>query len=167
MRTFTDLHGRFEPPLPDWGPPHPGEPAHGYVVRLGAMSGIGSVAVLLNSHGLNGRDIQPAECLEFALSFPISGKEQLIHATPVVSPTSVAIMGQEIRRRHWQVGRRRFCPACLAESPHHRVWWDMPAFARCPHHDLDVVDRDASGHPVPWWSASFICRSSDAAPYGV
>lgn len=155
MRTFTDLHGRFEPPLPDWGPPRPGEPAHGYVVRLGAMSGIGSVAVLLNSHGLNGRDIQPAECLEFALSFPISAKEQLIHATPVVSPTSVTIMGQEIRRRHWQIGRRRFCTACLAESPHHRAWWDMPAFARCPDHDLDVVDRDASGHPVPWWSASF------------
>ncbi|MWV24682.1 hypothetical protein FVE89_22405 [Methylobacterium sp. 2A] len=169
MRTFTDLHGRFEPPLPDWGPPHPGEPAHGYVVRLGAMSGIGSVAVLLNSHGLNGRDIQPAECLEFALSFPISGKEQLIHATPVVSPTSVAIMGQEIRRRHWQVGRRRFCPACLAESPHHRVWWDMPAFARCPHHDLDVVDRDASGHPVPWWSASFTRAptGTDLLRYGV
>ena len=155
MRTFTDLHGRFEPPLPDWGPPHPGEPAHGYVVRLGAMSGIGSVAVLLNSHGLNGRDIQPAECLEFALSFPITGKEHLIHATPVVTPTSVVIMGQEVRRRHWQIGLRRFCPACLAESPHHRAWWDLPAFARCPDHDIDIVDRDASGHPVPWWSASF------------
>jgi hypothetical protein len=155
MRTFTDLHGRFEPPLPDWGPPHPGEPAHGYVVRLGAMNGIGSVAVLLNSHGLNGRDIQPAECLELALSFPISGKEHLIQATPVVSPTSVVILGQEVRRQNWQVGRRRFCPACLAESPHHRVWWDLPAFARCPHHDVDIVDRDASGHPVPWWSASF------------
>lgn len=169
MRTFTDLHGRFEPPLPDWRAAYLGEPAHGYVVSLGAMNGIGSVAVLLNSHGLNGRDIQPAECLEFALSFPITGKEQLIHSTPVVSPTSVAIMGQEIRRRHWQIGLRRFCPACLAESPHHRVWWDLPAFARCPDHEIDIVDRDASGHPVPWWSASFT-HAPTGAPlprYGV
>ena len=35
MTTFTDLHGRFEPPLPDWGPPHPGEPAHGYATSAG------------------------------------------------------------------------------------------------------------------------------------
>ncbi|MFC6773059.1 TniQ family protein [Methylobacterium gregans] len=133
------------------------------------MNEVGSIAVLLNSHGLNGRDIQPAECLEFALSFPIAGKDHLIHATPVVTPTSVVIMGQEVRRQHWQIGRRRFCPACLSENPHHRVWWDMPAYARCPYHDLDVLDRDASGRPVPWWSASFTHTPSgaDLLRYGV
>ena len=169
MTTFTDLHGRFEPPLPDWRAAHLGEPGHGYVVSLGAINEVGSIAVLLNSHGLNGRDIQPAECLEFALSFPIAGKDHLIHATPVVASTSVVIMGQEVRRRHWQIGRRRFCPACLSEGPYHRVWWDMPAFVRCPYHDLDVLDRDPSGHPIPWWSPSFTHAPSgaDLLRYGV
>lgn len=155
MSRFTDLRGRNEPPLPAWGTPRLGEPAHGYLLRLGSMNGVGSISVLLNSHGLNGRALQPAECLDFALSFPIEGKEQLVRATPVISQTAVLLMGQQLRRRDWQISLRRFCPACLAENPYHRVWWDLPAFARCPDHDIDILDRDVAGRPLPWWSPSF------------
>ncbi|MGA0594268.1 TniQ family protein [Enterovirga sp. CN4-39] len=154
-RVFTDLGGRNEPPLPQWDKPKPGEPAHGYVVRLGALNRRPSVSVMLASHGLNGISLQPAECLAFAKSFPIQGRDELAQATPVVFPNRVTIMGQEVRRKHWQLLRRRFCPACLAEQAYHRAWWDLPSFARCPYHDLDLEWRDPSGRPLPWWSPSF------------
>lgn len=155
MRTFTDLQGRDEPPLPSWDAPKPGEPAHGFVARLCWQSRRPSVAALLTGYGLNGRDFQPSECLEFAFSFPISGKDALAAATPFVEPNRVEFLGQAVRRRQWHISQRRFCPACLAEDPYHRVWWDLPAFARCPYHELPIECTDPGGHAVPWWSPSF------------
>ena len=36
---------------------------------------------------------------------------------------------------------RRACPSCLAESPHHRCWWDIQVVSACPAHGLALVDR--------------------------
>lgn len=155
MRAFHDPYRPDEPPLPAWDAPRPGEPAHGFVVRHVGLNGRASVRTTLIGHGLNGRSIRPDECLEFALSLPFRDREALVHATPVVSADRVAVMGQVVRRRQWQIERRRFCPACLAEDAYHRAWWDLLAFRRCPHHDIDLVDRDAGGRPVPWWFPSF------------
>ncbi|WP_188312079.1 TniQ family protein [Salinarimonas soli] len=155
MRTFTDLKGRDEPPLPTWDAPKLGEPAHGFVTRLCWLARRSSVAALLTGHGLGGRDIKPSECLEFAFSFPIREKDALLAATPIVEANRVAFLGQAVRRRQWQISQRRFCPACLAENPYHRVWWDLPAFARCPYHELDIACTDAGGLALPWWSPSF------------
>ncbi len=130
MGRFTDLRGRSEPPLPAWGAPYLGEPAHGYLLRIGSMNGVGSVSVLLNSYGLNGRALQMAECLDFALSFPIEGKEQLILATPIVSQTSVSLMGQHLRRRDWQISLRRFCPRLSCREPIPPRLWILIAFTR-------------------------------------
>ncbi|GJE54875.1 TniQ family protein [Methylobacterium thuringiense] len=155
MATFCDPYHPDQPPLPTWRSPRPGEPAHGFVVRHAGLNHRSSVRTMLIGHGLNGRHPQPHECLEFALSIPFEGHEALVHATPTVSPDGVTLMGQVVRRRQWQIDLRRFCPACLAEDAYHRTWWDLPDFRRCPHHDLDLLDRDGNGRPLPWWSPSF------------
>lgn len=150
-------NGEVEPPLPRWPdePPRVDEPAHGYVVRLAAANHQHSASVLLESFGLDGRAFRPDECLRFALSMPIREKNNLVRATPIVTRKTVDLMGERFRKRDWSNERRFFCPACVAEDPYHRCYWDLTVYRRCPHHDTEIVCRDKSGRLVPRWFPSF------------
>jgi hypothetical protein len=158
---YVDLHGRGEPPLPDWDEPRHDEPAHGYFVRLTGLNNQLSASVVARSFGLNGRDLQPSECLDFAMSFPIEGRERLLSATPTVNNATVKMFGETFRRRDWSIDRRYFCPGCLAEDAYHRSYWDIVVFRHCPFHDRPLRCVDTSGHTVPWWSPSF-----ESSPFG-
>src|ERR1700730_6882943 len=160
-KKYVDLHGRGEPPLPNWDKPRLDEPAHGYFVRLTGLNNQLSASVVASSFGLNGRDLQPAECLDFAMSFPIEGKERLLSATPTVNNATVKMFGETFRRRDWSIDRRYFCPGCLAEDAYHRSYWDIVVFRHCPFHDQPLRYVDTSGHVVPWWSPSF-----EGSPFG-
>jgi hypothetical protein len=152
---YTDIHGRGEPPLPNWDEPRLDEPAHGYLVRLASLNHQKSAKVLAETFGLNGRDLQPKECLDLALSLPAKHKERLIRATPTVTSKSVELMGEVFKSRDWSVSRRFFCPACLAGDGYHRCYWDLAAFRRCPFHEIPIVCEDSAGRPMPWWCPSF------------
>lgn len=39
------------------------------------------------------------------------------------------------------MARRRVCPQCLVESPHHRAIWDLSFVAICPVHCVELVDQ--------------------------
>ena len=162
-KKYVDLHGRGEPPLPEWDEPRHDEPAHGYFVRLAGLNNQLSASVVASSFGLNGRDLQPSECLDFAMSFPIENKERLLSATPTVNNATVKMFGETFRRRDWSIDRRYFCPGCLAEDAYHRSYWDIVVFRHCPFHDQPLRCVDTSGHTVPWWSPSFesspFCKS--------
>ncbi|SFM13672.1 TniQ protein [Bradyrhizobium sp. NFR13] len=161
LAKYTDLHGRGEPPLPSWDDPRHDEPAHGYFVRLAGLNDQLSASVVASSFGLNGRGLQPSECLDFAMSFPVENKERLLSATPTVNTTTVTMFGETFRRRDWSIDRRYFCPGCLAEDAYHRSFWDLAIFRHCPFHDKPLRCVDASGHEVPWWSPSF-----EFSPFG-
>jgi len=152
---YMDLHGRGESPLPNWDRPRQDEPAHGFFVRLAGLNGQLSASALANSFGLNGRVLQPSECLDFALSFPIVSKDRLHSATPIVSKTTVTLFGETFRRRDWSIARRHFCSGCLAEDAYHRSFWDLVAFRQCPFHDYPLRCVDISGNAIPWWLPSF------------
>jgi len=158
---YTDLHGRGEPPLPNWDKPRHDEPAHGFFVRLAGLNNQLSASVVASSFGLNGRDLQPSECLDFAMSFPIANKERLLSATPTVNTATVTMFGETFRRRDWSIDRRYFCPGCLAEDAYHRAYWDLVMFRHCPFHNQPLRCVDLSGHKVPWWSPSF-----EYSPFG-
>jgi hypothetical protein len=158
---YIDLHGRGEPPFPGWDEPRQDEPAHGYFVRLAGLNEQLSATATASSFGLNGRGIQPSECLEFAMSFPIENKERLLTATPIVNKATVTMSGETFRRRDWSIDRRYFCPGCLAEDAYHRSFWDIVVFRRCPFHDQPLRCVDSAGHAVPWWSPSF-----EYSPFG-
>jgi len=161
LAKYTDLHGRGEPPLPNRDEPRHDEPAHGYFVRLAGLNDQLSASVVASSFGLNGRDLQPSECFDFAMSFPVENKERLLSATPTVNTTTVTMFGEAFRRRDWSIDRRYFCPGCLAEDAYHRSYWDLVVFRHCPFHDLPLRCVDTSGHAVPWWSPSF-----EHSPFG-
>src|SRR5262245_46251600 len=106
--TYIDVHGRGEPPFPNWDDPRHDEPAHGYFVRLVGLNNQLSARAAAHTFGLNGRDLQPSECLDFAMSFPIE-KKQLLVATPTVNRATVTMFGETFRRRDWSIRKRYFC----------------------------------------------------------
>ncbi|NEU97992.1 TniQ family protein [Bradyrhizobium uaiense] len=46
--------------------------------------------------------------------------------------------------------RRRFCPACLEQSWHHRFWWDLETVSTCPRHGLELVGVCICGADFGW-----------------
>lgn len=141
--------------LPLRRPPMFGEPAHGWLVAHVTQNQGYSVRQYAESLGFNGRDINPSELLYWMKSLNLGNIRYAEAATPIFQGNDVIIMGQTMRRKQWSVYRRRFCPACLAESPHHRTWWDIAPFRHCPFHGLDLVSSDDDGCEVSWWWPSF------------
>lgn len=146
--------------LPTRRPPLFGEPAHGWLVAHVAQNKGHSARVYAESIGFNGRSLQPTELLVWMRSMNLPNMHLVEAATPTFDGNDVTIMGQTMRKKQWSIERRRFCPACLAESPHHRTWWDIVPFRCCPFHGMDLVSTDAYGDEVSWWWPSFETSSS-------
>ncbi|KAA0588895.1 TniQ family protein [Azospirillum oryzae] len=68
------------------------------------------------------------------------------------APSRTRRFGKHILPRRlvsWQ--RRRFCPGCIAESPHHRAIWDISLVSACPLHACRLVFQcDACGKSLEW-----------------
>ncbi|WP_165504603.1 TniQ family protein [Rhizobium leguminosarum] len=149
---------RLTSPFSTWAvEPAEGEPAHGYVNRLVDGEGHNSLRVYGNWIELNGRNIVPEAMLETVCSLPISEerRNRLRHATAIERDGSFVLARQRFSPRDLSFAARRWCPACLAESAHHRTWWDIVALRRCPYHDTKIMDRDPDGMPVKWWWPRF------------
>ena len=136
------------PPLPTWPAsvcPH--EPAHGFFRRLADVNGQSSIRPLAAAHGLNGRDLDLMETLEFCSRFPVEGVDDLRRNTPIVRGHLVEILDETFRcPRDWSAVNPRVCPGCLQESPHVRNWFDINVLRRCPIHGCELVG-DTLWHP--------------------
>lgn len=155
-------------PFSNWSlKPKLGEPARGYFLRLVANEGHDSTTVYGNEIGINGRRLAAEEALDTMLMLPLAEehKEALRRYSPVADGAYYDICGQRLRQRQMNVRTRRFCRACLADSPHHRVWWDIVAFGTCPEHGTPVEKTDASGQPIGWWWAD-VASDMDGNPLG-
>jgi len=51
---------------------------------------------------------------------------------------------------------RRLCPACIAESQHHRFWWDLRPITTCPRHQLCLIDTCVCGSKLKWRDPSLL-----------
>ncbi|UNK39133.1 TniQ family protein [Shinella sp. H4-D48] len=143
-------------PFSNWSlKPLLGESARGYFLRLVANEGHYSASVYGNEIGINGRRLTPEETLDTLLTLPIGDehKAALRLYSPLADGSFYNLGGQRLRQRQMVFSTRRFCRACLAVSPHHRVWWDICAFRTCPEHGTPIEDVDASGQPIGWWWA--------------
>lgn len=136
------------PPLSAWpASVHSYEPAHGFFRRLADCNGQSSIRPLAASQGLNGRDLDLAELLEFCSGFPVEGIEHLRDNTPIVHGHLVEIMHETLRfPRDWSAAKPRVCPGCLQQSSHHRNWFDINLLRHCPLHGCELVD-DMPWHP--------------------
>ena len=155
-------------PFSNWSlKPKLGESARGYFLRLVANEGHDSTTVYGNEIGINGRRLAAEEALDTMLMLPLAEehKEALRRYSPVADGAYYDICGQRLRQRQMNVRTRRFCRACLADSPHHRVWWDIVAFGTCPEHGTPVEKTDTSGQRIGWWWAD-VASDMDGNPLG-
>ncbi|MDW9735736.1 hypothetical protein GOC00_08540 [Sinorhizobium meliloti] len=158
----------FRLPFTSWrSKPGLGDPAHGYFARLVAEGQHVSARVYANELEINGRNIVMQELLDELLKLPLSEeyKESLIRWTPILDDGFQRLAGETLRKRQMSFYNRRFCRACLAESAHHRVWWDIVDFHICPFHAEPIDDRSAAGDQIKWWFPSFE-TDPDGEPLG-
>lgn len=141
-------------PFSNWSlKPLPGEPAHGFFLRLVANEGHYSARVYADEIGLNGRKVEPGVALDTIISLPISdeSKAALKACTPLAEGKYYQISGQRLRTHQMSFTSRRFCPGCLAESAHHRAWWDIVDFHICPIHNQPIESLTETGEKIGWW----------------
>lgn len=69
-------------------------------------------------------------------------------------PRRVEVRGEyfnseDISRRH------RWCRACLHESGHGRLWFNIRPIRRCPYHGIALEGRLRSGQEIPFYRTSY------------
>jgi hypothetical protein len=143
---MTDFARDWEPTpigLYDWEAPRPEETAQGLLLRLAEMHGHASsdrtaACVAVSRSRMAHGDAGQIEKLAAAIRQDVTA----LKADSVLRDTDGRLMlrGHDLTD-FINFGVRRLCPGCLAESRHHRFWWDVRSIASCPRHGLRLVDR--------------------------
>ena len=150
---------RYTVPMNVKVPLHPGEPSYSLLLRTSVMHGRTRIWTMFQRSGLDGggsvADLDPA-----FVAFLCNHAENSVRAaSPTVTPAGARILSDEVKRTQFSVQHRRWCSACLAQSDHHRVWWDLPAFVACPEHGIRISEACGCDRR-PRWKKSFPTRCS-------
>lgn len=103
------------------------------------------------------RVLNHADALAFLekYPFPHTVKVHLRRSVVTVEPrqakystSRVFLRGEVVNNEDASLSRRRWCRACLHESDHRRIWFDLTVFERCPYHGLPIESVLASGEPI-------------------
>lgn len=140
------------PPLSAWpAEVLPDEPAHGWFQRLAEANSAYSASKLAVLLALNGRNLDPAELLDFCLKFPAKNIMALTSNTPILSDHRVVLRGQVFNPvTDFSVRRPRVCPRCIGESRHHRNWFDLQIIGGCPIHGV-LLTGGPENDRLSWW----------------
>lgn len=154
-----------------WIEPKPEEPAHGFLVRLARRHHVDSVREFAANLGIDAIEDVEA-CLSALSRSRFATPEHIaslrrwtadVHGLATRRFASgrgdrlqsfVSLGGQTVRRDDWTLATRRFCPACLAEDPYHRAWFDLAFVRTCPIHGVDLTDVAPDGTSVGWKRSS-------------
>jgi hypothetical protein len=154
-------------PLPRWFPREPYESPPGCLLRLAECNGLPGTSVVRLMTGLAVHRIKTGKDLEdLAAVLHCDIKKLRRNATFEKGKSLAAVGGQVLRPRtdfaDFTAGFRRACPACLAEAPYHRVWWDWTFVSSCPFHDCMLAKNCSCGSTLTWEDGSpFRCRLCD------
>lgn len=133
-----------------WDEPGEHEPAHAYFSRMAGRNLQTSARVFALEMGFDGRQLPVADCLDAVRHLPIKGMDRLVAATPVVTHRTVQLLGQTVRRRHWSGDEPRWCPGCIAESPHYRTYHGLIDFTVCPFHGCPIEIGTNGDDSLSW-----------------
>lgn len=148
-----------------WDEPAEFEPAHAYFSRMAGRNLQTSARVFAEEMGLDGRHLPTADCLDAVRHLPLKGMDGLVAATPIVTPWTVHFLGQTFRRRHWSGEEPRWCPGCIAESAHYRVYHGLIDFTVCPIHGCPI-EVGTGGENSLSWRHPTMAHTPDGTPVG-
>jgi hypothetical protein len=129
-----------------------GEPAYRYFARLVAEESLPSAQTYARSIGIETGSLLSEEISDKVYELPLSedARTSLERWSPRKKGRFYDLAGQRVRVRHLSTTRRRFCRGCLADSPSHRIWWDIVSFRRCPVHGTEIEDKYGDDRPIYW-----------------
>lgn len=139
-------------PFSFWTPPRLGEPDYGYFVRLVGEEYHKSARVYLAAVWDGGGSTFVSRASKVVHAIPLRREQRALldRWSPDLDLKEVVVADQLLHSFQFNIGCRRFCAGCIAESAYHRVWWDLSSFQRCPFHRTTLVSRTASGRPYKW-----------------
>ncbi|KKB08797.1 TniQ family protein [Devosia chinhatensis] len=124
------------------------EPAHALLLRTVAHNGSSSFRRVLRNCGVPSNHSVAKADLMLVAHLCGADEEMLRHATAQRLDEGVELLGQWLRSEYFSEMWRRWCPACLAEEPYHRVWWDVTTVTACPFHGVELVNRCGCDKPL-------------------
>lgn len=138
-------------------PPGAGESANGYLLRLVRAQGIPSMLTFNIWNDVPDNLVRHEKSMLTIDShpFPEDWKARVRNATPTTVGECVEIAGERFKPIQVSRIKRRWCPACLAEAPYHRVWWEIVCVKKCPYHGIPLEMRDLGGGVVSWTWTDF------------
>jgi hypothetical protein len=138
-------------------PPGAGESANGYLLRLVRAQGIPSMLTFNIWNDVPDNLVRHEKSMLTIDShpFPEDWKARVRNATPTTVGECVEIAGERFKPIQVSRIKRRWCPACLAEAPYHRVWWEIVCVKKCPYHCIPLETRDLGGGVVSWTWTDF------------
>jgi TniQ len=74
----------------------------------------------------------------------------LLAYSPVLRDDDKLVLRGHVVDKYLHFGVRRLCPGCIAESNHHRFWWDLVPVSMCPRHRLELVGACPCGAELGW-----------------
>lgn len=141
-----------ETPLPLWFSPEKDEPAHGILIRLAERNGIEGFTRVSDLTGLRVARLRVGNGVERLASIIRCDPVSLMNSTATSDASgNVLIRGERLSiKRDLSRVSRRLCPECVADSAHHRFWWDLKFVTTCPKHRTKLVDVCSCGKKLSW-----------------
>ena len=154
---MSNIRAQFKVPMPARVDHQIDEPAYGLYLRTCAANGRVRTYTAFQRCGITTgqsvSDIDPINVAHLCKNEP----GPIAWATPKVTPAGVSLFNDRVGRDHFSAVHRRWCPACLEESPHHRVWWDIQYVTACPDHGIKILE-DCGCERKPLWKRSHPLR---------
>lgn len=139
-----------------WIRPLEDEPVHGLALRLAEINGLQRMRDLEFLAGFSVAGIRHGEGLDRLAAMircdPAELQDRCYRATSRQMRTFRGIVLGVIN--DIDATGRRCCPGCLAESRHHRFWWDISPIASCSRHSRRLVRSCSCGRTLSWKDAS-------------
>jgi hypothetical protein len=135
-----------------WEAPQPEESAQGLLLRLATMHGHRSTDRTVRALGISRSRLAQGyreELDDFAAGIEQQASAFLANSPQRDGKARICVRGQSVTD-YLMFGVRRLCPGCLAESMHHRFWWDIYPITTCPRHGLNLLDACVCGTKFGW-----------------
>lgn len=149
--------------------PFPDESLLGFLFRLAERNGHSSPFCVLAHAGVNLRAIEPfvsrgmrLDALAHASGVSLETLRKMSYAAEPERPGR-RFLGHEFGGDQFLLHTRRACPICLAQSPHHRAFWDLAVVTACPQHRVHLINVCQScGRRLRWEMPLTKCRCGAA-----
>ena len=123
------------------------ESLSGLVQRLALRNGMGSAGEVLRLAGIGSLPLLDPSTDELERLAAVSGVDIGQLAMAVLRTDNEGswvngfLMDGVSLPREWLLPGLRICPACLADSPHHRRRWHLGALGACPDHGEHLIAK--------------------------